>query len=302
MIDAKGFLRFAGRVIVLHVATYLVFGFVFSSLLRYDALFQMDVIRDYMRSYESSMTAIIGPFLMQPLRGLLLAIAIWPLRGLLLEKRHGWLILWMLFVVFGILSTPAAAPSSIEGALYSKLPLWYHLIGLPEIMLQTLAFSFLLLAWEKQALKPAGSIEREHPALTELIKAVMAASFGWIGYAIGGLLSVALVQATTGTVVDTQAAATDMTLQFMFVVAFAVNVLCAFLLGRLWGAGRIRLWQIFALLWLVDSLVPLLYQSLLMSPPPLHMAALLGFFPALIITATLYFGYPRPAHIDHHVA
>jgi hypothetical protein len=205
-------------------------------------------------------------------------------------------------VVFGILSTPACSPGSIEGMLYSKLPLWYHLIGLPEIMLQTLTFSFLLLAWEKQALKPAGSMQQEHPTLSEVIKAVMASSFGWIGYAMGGLLSVALVQATTGTVVDTQAAATNMTMQFMFVVAFAVNVVCAFALSRLWNDGRIRLWLMFAVLWLVDSRVPFAYMTVVASMPTLYMSALLGFFPALIITATTYFGHARPPQTGHHAA
>jgi hypothetical protein len=299
MFDSKGFLRFAIHVMVLHVATYLVFGFVFSRIFRYDALFQMDVIRDYMRSYESSMTSVIGPFLMQPLRGLLLAVAIWPLRDLLLEKHRGWFVLWILFVVFGILSPPSAAPGSIEGVLYSKLPLWYHLIGLPEIMLQTLTFSFLLLAWERQSLNPAGSFEKTHPTFSEWVKAVMASSFGWIGYAIGGLLSVVLVQAATGTTVDTQAAATNLTMQFMFVVAFAVNVVCAFVMARWWQAEKIRVWQMFGLLWLIDSLVPLVYQSVVMSPPPLHLALLLGFFPALIMTSTIYFSHRHPVHTIH---
>jgi hypothetical protein len=296
MSDPKGFVRFALRVIVLHVATYFLFGFVFSRVFRYDELFQMDIIRDFMRPYESALTSAIGPFLFQPVRGLLFAIAIWPLRGFLLEQRRGWLILWMLFLVFGIFSPPAAAPGSIEGALYSRLPLWYHLIGLPEIMLQTLAFSATLIWWEKQSLRPAGSLQAEHPTLTELVKAVMASSFAWIGYAIGGLLSVVLVQATTGTVVDTQAAASNLTLQFMFVVAFVVNIGCAFILSRWWGAGRISLWLMFGALWVIDALVPLVYQAIVLSAPSsLPIAALLGFFPALIITATIYFGHPRPA-------
>jgi len=75
---------------------------------------------------------LLGPF-MQPVRGLNFAIGLWPLRDLLIEKKRGWLILWGLLVTLGILSTPAAAPGSVEGVLYSRLPLWYHLIGRPEI-------------------------------------------------------------------------------------------------------------------------------------------------------------------------
>ncbi|MEJ2195355.1 MAG: hypothetical protein P8X73_10935 [Ignavibacteriaceae bacterium] len=52
--------------------------------------------------------------------------------------------------MFGILSTPAAAPCSVEGLLYSKLLIWYHLIGLPEILLQTLTFSLVLTCWMRR--------------------------------------------------------------------------------------------------------------------------------------------------------
>ena len=59
-------------------------------------------------------------------------------------------------------------------------------------------------------------------------------------------------------------------------------------------------WQMFGMLWLVDSLVPLVYQSVVMSPPPLHMALLLGFFPALIITSTIFFSHNRPIQTSRH--
>lgn len=46
-----------------------------------------------------------------------------------------------------------AAPGSIEGFIYTKLPLWYHLGYLPDILLQTLAFSVLLFTWERKRSK-----------------------------------------------------------------------------------------------------------------------------------------------------
>jgi len=91
--------------------------------------------------------------LFQVLRGLLFALAILPFREKIFETKYGWFHLWVLFVIFSILSTSGAAPGSIEGYIYTKLPLWYHLGYLPDIMLQTLAFSLLIYMWEKKPTK-----------------------------------------------------------------------------------------------------------------------------------------------------
>src|SRR5512146_1644086 len=123
----KTFLGFALRIMVAHTLTYFIFGIVMSNLFHYGTLFTLPVIRDYMLPINQH-SVLIGPFL-QPVRGLIMAVGLWPIRGLLLEKKWGWLTLWGLFLTLGILSTPAASPGSIEGMLYTRLPLWYHLIG-----------------------------------------------------------------------------------------------------------------------------------------------------------------------------
>jgi hypothetical protein len=187
----------------------------------------METIRDFMRQPDSPWVAA-GPML-QPLRGLVLAVGAWPLRYLLLERRRGSLVLWGVFMAFGILGPPGAAPCSLEGVIYSKLPLWYHLMGLPEIGLQTLAFSVVLLRWERRATDPT-RIARgpAHPALTGFVKAFVEACFAWTGYAIGGLLSVRLVRRT----IDLHRAAGDARTQLMFVVAFAANLAAVLAFAR----------------------------------------------------------------------
>jgi hypothetical protein len=243
--DFKAFLRFTWKAAVTHTLTYFIFGLIMSNLFRYERLFKQDVIRDFMRPIDSPYV-LVGPFL-QPLRGLLFAIALWPIRNLILEKRRGWLILWNILVMVGILSTPAAAPCSVEGALYSRLPLWYHLIGLPEIMLQTLTFSLVLVWWDKrQYQRTEGREERPTTPslLSEIMKAVMTGCFAYVGYAIGALSFVAIA----GVEVDMDAAA-DLRTQMMFVVAFVVNVVAVFFISRQWLKGGISMGLIFALFW-----------------------------------------------------
>ncbi|HKZ89344.1 MAG TPA: hypothetical protein VJ300_03700 [Thermoplasmata archaeon] len=54
-----------------------------------------------------------------------------------------------------------AVPGSIEGLVYTKLPLWFRAISLPEILLQTQAFSWLLVRWDRRT---AARAPRPSPA------------------------------------------------------------------------------------------------------------------------------------------
>jgi hypothetical protein len=294
----KTFLAFALRVIIAHTLTYFIFGMIMSNVFDYGEVFKREIIRDYMLPMDEH-NVLAGPFL-QPIRGLIFAIGLWPLRGLLIEKKRGWLILWGLLVTIGILSTPAAAPGSIEGILYSRLPMWYHLIGYPEIMLQTLVFSIWLVWWERQSIKTHEVQAKEgNPQVAEIVKAIMTACFAYIGYAVGGLLLAFMANAratATGTGgVDIEAAGANFQMQFMFVIAFIVNAIIVFWIARRWQANRITLWAIFLLFWFIDALVPWLYQTFVFGSSFIPTAIMLGFFPALIIAVSIRLNYRKPA-------
>lgn len=288
----KAFWGFAARVATIHTATYFMFGLLMSMLLGYERLFQLEVIRDYMRPFDSSWV-LAGPFL-QPVRGLLFALALWPLRRFLLDARRGWLILWGIFIVFGILSTPAAAPCSLEGVIYSKLPLWYHFIGLPEVVLQTLVFSLLMLAWERRMERVATiPVQTPHPTTAALVRAFVIACLAWAGYAVGGLLTLALVSRGEGINIDLGAAARDGNAFAMFTLAFVVNLALVYFAARLWSARRLSLIGVFLVFWAVDTTVPWLYQLVVLDPAPPHIALPFGFFPAVVITVCLRLMVPR---------
>ena len=55
--------------------------------------------------------------------------------------------LWLVLVVVGILGTFGPAPGSVEGMVYTTLPLRFHLESLPEIVVQALALATLLGYW-----------------------------------------------------------------------------------------------------------------------------------------------------------
>jgi hypothetical protein len=141
------FPRFLGRVTASHVVTYFVAGLLAYTLLDYEALFESAGFSCLMRPMSSGWIAA-GPAL-QVFRGLIFALALYPFRSVFLDGRQGWLKLWGLLVGLAIFSTAGAAPGSVEGMIYTTIPIASHLRGLPEILLQTLAFSWLLGAWHR---------------------------------------------------------------------------------------------------------------------------------------------------------
>lgn len=294
----KSFFNFALKVIVAHMATYFIFGIIMSNVFDYGEIFQREIIRDYMIPMDEH-NIVLGPFL-QPIRGLIFAIGLWPLRNFLIEKKRGWLTLWGLLVTIGILSTPAASPGSIEGMLYSKLPMWYHLMGYPEIVLQTMVFSIWLVWWERQTVPSHQAIaKKENPLVAEIVKAVMTACFAYIGYAVGGLLLAAMANANAASSgaepIDIEAAGANFKMQFMFVVAFVVNTIAVFWIARRWLNDLVKLWMVFLLFWLIDAFVPWLYLTIVFGSSFIPTNLLLGFFPAVIIAFSIRMNYRKNA-------
>jgi hypothetical protein len=52
-----------------------------------------------------------------------------------------------MLLALGVFSTFGPSPGSIEGMIYTKVPLRTQLLGLPEVILQSLLLSVLLFVW-----------------------------------------------------------------------------------------------------------------------------------------------------------
>ena len=174
-------IKFALKVTAAHVATYLVCGLIFARLFDYETLFAMGDVRCFMRdAYGTS--SVIGPFV-QVLRGAIIGCILLILKDTMLNKKLGWLYLWILFARLGIVCTPAAAPVSIEGIVYSRLPLEFHLKTAPELFVQTLLFS-LLVARNFRLDLP------EKIAVPVIVTAVSA-----VGFSVGGIILALVLKA-----------------------------------------------------------------------------------------------------------
>ena len=101
---------------------------------------------------STSPFVMAGP-LFQLVRAVIFALALYPFRRVFLERRWGWVYLWGLFLALAIFAPSGEQPGSIEGYVYINLPVLFHLLYLPEIVLQTLLFSWLVVFWEHHKVK-----------------------------------------------------------------------------------------------------------------------------------------------------
>lgn len=166
--------KFVLKVTAAHVATYIFCGLIFARLFDYGSMFAMGDVRYFMKdAYGAS--SMVGPFV-QVLRGAIIGCILLMLKDTVLNEKLGWLRLWVLFAGLGIVCTPAAAPASIEGIVYSRLPLEFHLKTAPEVFVQTLLFSLLVAGNCKLALPEKIAV----PVVVTVISAV--------GFSVGGIV------------------------------------------------------------------------------------------------------------------
>ena len=139
----------AVKTMVCHTITYFVVGALAAHFLHY---------ADVMGKPDSGMRqmsdrwVMAGP-LFQPLRGLVFALVFYPLRECLFGKKNGWLLMAWMLIALGILGTFGPAGGSIEGMIYTPVPIRFQMRGWLEVVPQAIALSALLCYWVNHAEK-----------------------------------------------------------------------------------------------------------------------------------------------------
>src|SRR5215831_13182650 len=89
------------KTVTVHTVTYSLVGLLAFTVLDYGRLFAEPHMKAVMRQTDDPWV-MAGP-LFQPVRGLLFALAFYPLREVLFSRKGGWLVLWLELVILGIL-------------------------------------------------------------------------------------------------------------------------------------------------------------------------------------------------------
>ena len=133
------------QTIISHTVTYFTTDIVVSILFGYATRMIRPDVAPIIRKITDPIL-MAGP-LFQPFRAALLAIVFYLLRDVLFSNRKGWLIMWCMLVVIGILTPFSASWGGIEGMIFFNLPIWDHIVGWPEVFVQTLLLSVILTYW-----------------------------------------------------------------------------------------------------------------------------------------------------------
>jgi hypothetical protein len=134
-----------GKTIVVHTVTYFLVGVVAFTLFDYTTRFAEPGPTSWMRPMDDPLVAY-GP-LIQPFRGLLFGLVFYLLRDVFFAKKNGWLTMWLVLVILGIVSTFGPAPGSIEGLVFTILPIGGQLSGLVEILAQSFVLAAVTFYW-----------------------------------------------------------------------------------------------------------------------------------------------------------
>ena len=266
-------LRFILKTTGLHILTYIICGIVFSTIFSYHSLFSMDGVGEFMKEVGGTST-LIGP-LVQVIRGILFGIALLLIKDTFMATKYGWLKLWILLSVIGIINTPAPAPFSIEGIVYTKLPLEFHLKGAPEILVQTLLFSYLLA-------KPA-SKKKKIKFIENNKNEFIASMVGMVLFSLSGIV-LALIGG-----IDIASSVGDMG---AFGVMF-IAVVSIFFISKYYPKTQSKLKDILVAisLYFVLAVLPYIYNLITNSPFNTPMTLLINIVPTIIIFLIIKFNY-----------
>jgi hypothetical protein len=139
------FVELAVKTSIVHMVTYFLMGLLASTFLNYAGLFARPYYASWMRPTTDPLV-MAGP-LLQPIRGIIFALAFYPLRDIFFGKKAGWLIMGWTLVALGILATFGPPPGSIEGMLYTVIPLPVQVSAWLEVVPQALLLSAILFYW-----------------------------------------------------------------------------------------------------------------------------------------------------------
>lgn len=136
---------------LVHTVSYFVVGLIAYTFFDYSAKFADPIAANMFRQTDDVLVAA-GP-LFQIIRGFLFGIVFHLLREIFFPRKYGWLTMWLVLIILGILSPFGAAPSSIEGMIFTVLPTWFHVMGLPEVILQAGLLAFFTHYWVNHPVK-----------------------------------------------------------------------------------------------------------------------------------------------------
>ena len=149
-------LQYFWQVTYAHTIAWFAAGAFAMFFMNYAELFEVPPLSHFMRPTDSPIVSLA--MILQMLRGMLIALFILPLRKAFFEENHGLIKLGIITVGFFYVCTFGPGIGSFDGYIFTTLPVFIHLVGLPEMILYVLSFVGILHISHKYAHKKAMTI------------------------------------------------------------------------------------------------------------------------------------------------
>ncbi len=130
-----------------HMIAYFIAGVLAYYFMNYKEHYSSQSLSLLMHPTDSPWVAIVPA--LQIFRGVIIALVLYPFKKVLFEENYGTAKLALLIFGLSFLSTIGPTPGSFEGYLYTKLPVQYHLLGIPETIIYVGLFSIMVVKWNK---------------------------------------------------------------------------------------------------------------------------------------------------------
>jgi hypothetical protein len=142
----KSFVKFSWRITALHTITYSLAGLVALITMHYKTQFSGEFLSGYMKPFNSPMIAL-GPFL-QLINGFIMSVFLYPLASFLIDNiNNSKKILFLLLAGFSFFTPQVPGIGNFEGIIYTKAPMFVHLIGIPECLIYSGLFAAGFSIW-----------------------------------------------------------------------------------------------------------------------------------------------------------
>ncbi|NLO70988.1 MAG: hypothetical protein GX102_08670 [Porphyromonadaceae bacterium] len=138
----------------------------------YKNLFSNGAVSSFMLPTDTPIVAL-GPAL-QIIRGLIMALVLLPLRKVFTDEKYGFAKLWLLILGLSVFSTYAAAMGSLDGFIYTNIPIIEQILGYPEAFLWVTLFVGILWVFYK--------FERKAINITAIVLVGLIILMGIMGY------------------------------------------------------------------------------------------------------------------------
>jgi hypothetical protein len=147
----KEWMTFCWRVLSLHVIVYSTAGIFALFFMNYQEHFNSGALSQFMRPTDSPLVAAGAG--LQVINGFFMSLFLFPFKSVFIAGKTGWIKLFFLLLGFSVFSPQNPAPGTFEGVIYTKIPIQYHLLGIPECLIYSLLFSVLFFGWYKNPKK-----------------------------------------------------------------------------------------------------------------------------------------------------